>query len=345
MAFLWNPIDNYIITLQHEFFGHGYRIRDFGKNVASAKKYKIFVPHPYGPGGGYTSYEYKSFTSFHETAIAIAGTEATSIFAKDIKMNWLKKEIINPLQSILYINTIHDLTNYIFSTHQHSIRENSSNDIARFIVNIENSYPSSHLSLSSLKKHAFINFLDPFTFLAIYSYYKYLFTGKTQTLPMIHIKNHRYLPSLRLGLSPFGSETYLENFLCNDKGPMNFYFKFGKYWKNKYFGAGILSPYLFVKDNFCCGLKLDIWHQPLFLECNKACKSMEHREGTLFYDFREEDLTKKRIGASFTLITRCKIKKTPLYFDGSLGYKTKGFVPGETLKQVPIVRVGIFGSF
>jgi hypothetical protein len=229
LSFIWAPINGYLNVVQHEFFGHGYRIRDLGNDIATITKYKIDAPYPFGKGGGYTEYKYKRYTPFYESAISIAGTEATSIFSNDIKMNWLKNGSINPLQSTLYIESFHDLTLYTLITQDKDIFSENGNDIGLYIFSLSQIYPTSTLFLESLQKNALINFLDPFTYFSIYSYVKYIINGKSTSIPMIPIKSFRYLPSFRFGLSPFGPETYFENYLCNDNGPFYVYFKQGKH--------------------------------------------------------------------------------------------------------------------
>ena len=343
LTFIWEPLNGYLTVVQHEFFGHGYRIRDFGKDIASIDKYKIFAPYPFGTGGGYTSYQYKRYTPFYESAISIAGTEATSIFAKDIKLNWLKERKINPHQTTLYLELFHDLTFYTLITQYDDVQANEGNDIGSYVSSLSRIYPVSPYFLGSLKNNAMINFLDPFTYFSIYSYFKYIINGKSAAIPMIPIKDYRYLPSFRFGLSPFGPEIYFENYLCNKNGPMYLYFKRGEFWKNRYFGIGFQAPFLFyVKPELSFGVKVDIWKQPLFLGPEKAQQIFEN---IFFYDFREEDLSKEKFGGSMSLLASYKFKKTPLFFDGALGYKTAGFVPGESLKKSPLFKVGLSGNF
>ena len=185
--------------------------------------------------------------------------------------------------------------------------------------------------------------MDPFTYFSFYANVKYIITGKNTSIPMIPIKGFRYLPSFKFGLSPFGPETYFENYICNEKGPFYVYFKRGKHWENRYFGAGFQAPYIYSPiSNLFFGLKLDFWKQPVFLGPSKALQNIDH---FIFFDFKEADLKKERFGASLSFIASYHLTKIPFFFDGTVGYKTKGFVPGESLKRSPIFKIGLGGDF
>jgi hypothetical protein len=105
---------------------------------------------------------------------------------------------------------------------------------------------------------------------------------------------------------------------------------------------GFKAPFLVnIKSNLSFGIKLDLWKQPLFLGPEKA---LQNSDNLLFYDFKEEDLKKEHIGGSLSMLTTYQIK-TSLFFDGILGYKTAGFVPGEPLKRSLLFKIGMGGTF
>ncbi len=52
---LWLPINYFAMLVQHEIFGHGYRIRDLNtRHIAKVDGYSFEMPPPYGPGGAAT---------------------------------------------------------------------------------------------------------------------------------------------------------------------------------------------------------------------------------------------------------------------------------------------------
>jgi len=165
LFFIWNPIGETAATTQHEVFGHGYRLRSLNRDRAEVAKYKIDVPFPYGPGGGSTSFRYnrKKVTAYQDLAVTAAGVESTAILANRLKLQWLQRGDIDARESNLYINAEHDLTNYIWITDSHDV--NGHGDIAEYVHDLNKTYPHGHLTVSSLKRQAFVNLLDPFTYL------------------------------------------------------------------------------------------------------------------------------------------------------------------------------------
>src|SRR5579872_1236732 len=92
LIFIWGPINETMMLVQHEFFGHGYRIRSLGEKYARVTGYKIGWPPPYGSGGGATYLDISSnLSTSQEMCIDSAGVEANAIFANRIKLNWLEK--------------------------------------------------------------------------------------------------------------------------------------------------------------------------------------------------------------------------------------------------------------
>ena len=162
----WSPLSEYTITANHEVFGHGYRIRDIGRKYAKVKKYRVYAPFPYAYGGGYTMYNYNNnLTTSLQSAISIAGTESSSVFANRLILSWLANgKKLDGREFSLYTNSRHDLTNYILMT---TSKDSDGHDISTYIKMLNLTYPSDTLHRDDLKLAATVNLLDPFTF---YSY-------------------------------------------------------------------------------------------------------------------------------------------------------------------------------
>jgi hypothetical protein len=100
---IWAPLGEFASTTQHEFFGHGYRIRDIGKRYVKEKKYQFNLPNPYGNGNAVTEYSFnRKLTMAHSSLISVAGLESQSILAKQLKMKWLDNKSIDPRTAVLY---------------------------------------------------------------------------------------------------------------------------------------------------------------------------------------------------------------------------------------------------
>lgn len=326
----WEPVNYMSVIVQHEVFGHGYRLRSIP--TAKVNKYTFNIPPPYGPGGASThSQMSKDTTAFEYMNIHTGGVESTAIFANRLRMQWLKNGHINPRQSSLYYYAAHDLTNYAIN-----MGDSPGHDIKNYTEVLNQTYAGSKLTRESLQKQALINLLDPFTYYAGYSAWKFILTGKEGPLPMIPIGSYKYLPGARLGLTPFGPEYYLENFLVKDNKPIYFYLRGGKHVGMNYMGLGIENPHQWDLGSFQIGYRADLWIQPTI--------NMQDRQFALSQFKHTENLQANsldsRFGASASLIVQKKLWDTGMLFL-QVGGKSQGYVPGESLKPSMTLRVGI----
>lgn len=338
----WDVIDTYIMVAQHEVFGHGYRIRDLGSHYAKVEKYT------FAWDGAATHLSITdNLTTSQVCAISIAGVEATAILANRTRLKWLEAGKIDGRQSTLYTSSEQDLTNYARSLDRNDLLEPTpgGHDIRNYLFFLQVTYPEGHLTKSELRKRVLINYLDPFTFYAYYAWFKFIVNGKPFEFPMIPIGKYRYLPSLRLGLTPFGPEYFVENFLLREGRPIYFYLKGGRYAGNDYYGFGVEQPYLLHWKGVSIGYRLDAWRQPRVLFQKGALQvfQLEDVSGASSVPplYSPGTLDKKIVGMAFSLILEKEIEESnfSLYFQP--GFKTVGFLPGEALRAAPIVRGGL----
>jgi len=328
-----NALDHLSFLVQHEVFGHGSRFREFGHIKNS---YELNLLFPYGCSSSWardgTLSPRRVITSHENMAIIIGGSEANTILSNLMRYKWLKRGSINYRETFLYLLTANDLCLYILRT-KHQKRVSEENDIYNFLraINAYEGYPQEEdyrLTLDDLTKYTLINILNPFQYFSLYTYFsRYLWSGKENCiLPMINIWNMKYMPSFRLGLTPFGSEFYFENFIVSTKKIINLYFRYGEPTFRKFYGLGLKAIDLICNQKLSVHARLDIWHQPSILlggETVKAAKAGLGGAlfGTVFY---------KILGAdSF------------MYIQAQLGYKTPGFLEGEKLGKGFIGRIGI----
>lgn len=342
LSFFWNPLNDFLVTVQHEIFGHGYRIRDLDP-ITKVKKYKFDWPFPYGKGGASTSSLFYSpyMNSQLFTAVTIGGVEATGILADRMIFRWIESNQMDGRQSSLYQSAQHDITNYILSiSNNFDCSELSGHDMEDYITILALTYPGSKLSKRKLKRASLINFADPFTFYSIWSAFKYIYNGKTSSVPMIPLGKVGYLPSFRLGLTPFGPEIFFNNYFRYEKSPIHFYARYGKYFRNQYYGAGLEFPKLIQTTGLSFGFKIDLWRQPsiLFRPGEKLCEGIS-------YGYPSKALYNKKYGGSLSFIMRQAIYKDLITFFEQVGWKTNGYLPGESLDKGPIARVGVSGTF
>lgn len=339
---VWSPLSEFEIVLQHEVFGHGYRIRDIGKKIVHVTDYHIDAPFPYGEGGGATNYSFNTMTTFDEIAISEAGVESTAILANRLKMKWMCDQRLDPRKLFLYLNGEHDLTAYVYSMDDSVIFSNDGHDIESYLFWLNNTYYRDPISKNDLKKAVLINFVDPMTFYCFGSFFYYLFTGKDMKIPTIKIKNLRMLPNLRLGLAPYGLEYFFENFMSYKNSPIYSYFRIGKHNQRTFFGLGIEYPDLFKFDLWKIGFRCDLFRQPKFYFNDGGFE-----DGGIQFGFTEEQLRKMIFGVSSSIIINKRpTKDSRISFYGEAGYKTNGFVMGQALRDSFIFRLGLgFDTF
>ncbi|MFA6118488.1 MAG: hypothetical protein WCT85_01145 [Parachlamydiales bacterium] len=343
MIFVWGPLSRFELVTQHEVFGHGYRIRDINSGIVKVKRYILQPSWPYGDGSGATYYKFRpELTSFGEMAISLAGVDSTAILANRLKMKWISDLRLDPKKASLYIQAQQDLTAYAYSMDDEIIFNDDGHDIESYLYWLNNTYYEDNLSKTDLKRACLINFLDPMTYYCMYSYLNYLISGRDISIPTIKIKNVRFLPNFRLGLAPYGIEYYLENFISYKSCPIYTYLKMGKHNGEAFWGLGLEYPnvYKFNKNKF--GFRVDFFRQPKIYLNGGWVVFNEISVG-----FSNEELKKMINGVSSYLIYERKLfDKLDISLHSELGYKTSGFLPGQSLKNAWIFRLGLgFSSF
>lgn len=340
LVLVWLPINYLGIVVQHEIFGHGYRIRDIGNQRAHVTGYSFGTPPPYGHGGGATAYRvYEDLTTTEETSIAMAGVESTAILAQTTKLKWLETNWIDPRQAILYLLSQQDITLYIGSLNTEGTLEG--HDMKGYVRSLNYTYTARPLSCGRLRTLSWINLADPFTYYAVYSWFHYLSAGKESKIPMIPIWDWGYLPGLRLGLTPFGPEIFVENYLLRGDRPVYFYGKGGHHSHNGYYGVGLFAPKLWLRHRWSFGARIDSWWQPKLLLQPAATSILDidfdekPDPNNPLYSYPEQ--YKKRWGAAGSFLAAYFSRRVG--FEAEFGYKAQGFLPGYALRASPVSRL------
>jgi hypothetical protein len=180
-----------------------------------------------------------------------------------------------------------------------------------------------------LFKYSLINILDPYQYIAFYHWGNYVITGKQKGKQfMIKIKDVGYLPSFQLGLTPFGAEFYITNYLKWKNRTFKFYGRYGDPTFANFWGTGI-STYNIVRNKYLLlHASADIWEQP----------SLKLQDKEMFYRTTINGIG----GAISATLGFCIFRdKFPVNLILSGGYKTDGYLQGETLSRGFFVRGGI----
>lgn len=343
--FFWLPASMSLAVTQHEVFGHGYRIRDLGEKYASVEGYKI-----YGFAGLTRFNVTPHLTPSQMIAIGIGGLEADSIMANRIRRQWMKKGDFDPRLISLYSFSAPSLMWYSLSVDKTPrSMPSDGNDIAGYLYLLNTLYPSGHVSYRSLRNWSFVNLIDPFFALSFISGWKYEESGKSTQIPMFEIGGIKYLPAAKTILTPFGLQGVLENYFLGAKSPYCAYIKWGKNGPNTYYGFGVENQEVIESSFATLGFRFDIWHQPNVFFENGALSALDLMEMPTHFSaprlYSDEVLNEKQFGVLASLIGTIGKKSWPTRPYYELGYKTKGYLPGEALRQAPIVRLGMAGNF
>ena len=343
----WLPLNYEAMLVQHEVFGHGFRIRSSEHTQVAG--YRLQAPPPYGPGGGATSYwTSPQMTSTEETAISGAGVEATAILANLTKFKWLAHRLLDAKQSVLYLLCQHDLSEYIGSmkTVRKQKDDTDGHDIHAYLLWLNRTYPQNHLSSSRLRSLSWINLFDPFTYFSIWSWFHYISSGRDTKIPMIPLWSLDYLFGARLGLTPFGPEIFWENYFSGHGKVYYCYLKSGRHANHTYFGAGVYCPAIWSAGKWDFGLRIDGWRQPqLMLKSGSIPFDEMQNDAPLRKPlYSSSELNVVRWGAAMSFLAEVHINET-YGFVGEAGAKTRGFLPGYSLWGSPVIRLGFSTRF
>jgi len=354
LLFIWGPLGELASVTQHEVFGHGYRIRDIPNSHAQVTGYKFSWPFPYSVSGvgGSTGFKMSDRITVAEyNAITIAGIEAQDILARQVKMKWIADGYIDARTSHLYSFSQQAFMLYAVASNSDNLDASlpgvdedpfDGNDLKSYVFWMNRLYPDDKISVSHLRDQSYYNLLDVFTYYSTYAWWYYVVTGKNFKLPMLEIGNIKYLPSFKITLAPYGLEKNLENYFLVNGVPLFIYVKWGEHGGVGYYGAGIDYDQLLSWKGGIFGFKVDVWSQPDFLQPTTIFNVLIDDQSAAV-----PGLENRRIGVAGSLISRWYLggTKAPFYLYTEAGYKSKGYLPGYSLDQGFIGRVGVSAKF
>jgi hypothetical protein len=329
---------------QHEIFGFGYRIRDLGSKYAKVTSYKINML------SGNTTYTITNqLTPSQHIAITVAGFEADAILSNRIKLKWLADKAFDPRQTFIYLLSSLEIVDSSWqnTSSTRNALSSKNSEISNFLFYLNAVYRNKRLSHAKLRNISLLNLIDPFIFYSIYAHNCYIRYGLPLPVRLIKIGQIEYMPSVRVGLTPFGLQGYIDNFFLTPSNPMYAYLKWGRNGSNTYYGFGIENQHIWNWKNFSFGLRLDAWRQPrvLFQQGTLSAEQIATLSDTSSLPplYPASVLNKRSLGAAFFAVGTYVRNQARLFTE--LGYKSNGYLPGEALRQSPIIRGGISGQF
>ncbi len=326
--FLDAAVDIWIGIANHEYFGHGWRLREDG---VKGNGYYIEPAPPYGNGSGIT-YPGNNFNTTDENVtMTIAGSQANTAISEELRNVFLETGMIHYRQAFAYLGGIADLTHYILGTSQIGYL---SNDISYYTISVQKR--NSAINLDMLKSNVLLNFANPFLLYSLYSFFdRYLIYGEDKiSYPMIHVFEVNYLPSFRFGLTPFGAEIRLENLVKTSSRIYNLYIGYDGFGHFTSSRLGIEIEHVYKNDLIDIGAKLEVWDQPFLALNNPAYEYLD--------DYSPQSV--QASGGMFSANARFHpfSPQWGLYLEA--GYKTIGFTETEQLAGGAIIRGGLTAS-
>ncbi len=323
----------YMATLtQHEVFGHGATIRYAG---AHADSYVLRLPFPYGAGGGRTRLPSGKRFGFQEDLwLRANGMNANLVFAQSVRNRAVRDGRLRYGDALLGLAGHLDLPLYVWGTPEEGA--SPSNDVMNYVTGLQvyDERRSRRISdspdrLDALKRRVRVSLVDPFTWMALWTIlYDYGWRGSSSSgLWTVTVGPIRYLPSVHLVLSPFGSELLLEHLVVHRSRLWTVSMRGGEGPWGQFGGLGLEVDPLVAAGRLQIEGRVDLWYQPqvVFVENRRPSESLSRELGG-----RVEATAAVRPSPDW-----------PVSGVATLGYKTAGFLLGEPLDNAVLVELGL----
>lgn len=289
-------------TLNHEIYGHGFRVRSLGGKVYMYK-FKFF-------GGASTSfYQFWRGDTDLPILVSIAGIEANQVLAKGILLQHFKQRSLDTRTYLLFLDALLDLMNYVYTTNSSKDKQNNpGNDIVDYIKEINAKHQVDSLEVKQLSEAMLSLWCNPVWILAAYLINK----NSSLTMPHITWNQVAYMPCIRPGLTPFGIAYYVENYIGYYEKTflVSLYGGSSNFYTAAYGGLGLTTEGLWNYDKYRLDIETYWWRQPKLLLTNADVLEDKNYWGGLL-GIRSSI----RVHENFSLHT-------------GLLYKTQGFVEG-----------------
>lgn len=296
-------------------------------------------------------YNKNSNYNYHLTQslyLAASGVMAENLHRIDCQEQWVKNNSIPYSDATTYLETSLDNFRYIQSGDEYGF----GGDMGSYLFNLNLLYnPTIYnngnfiydsivqdidekfkIKSSDFHRANYLTaFSDPNLYFSLFSIGNFIIRGERfMKLPLLRIGKVRFMPAFSLVLAPFGLEYNLRTPLVFPNNKMHLQFRYGEAYGRKYYGLGIKMSNLLEKNDFNISPHFEVFSQPTMYFGNAKSSNQPFQEigGN---GFMADVLIEKKFTSS------------PMYLSARIGYKTSGFVLGESLKATPIIQFG-FGT-
>tara|TARA_B110001450_G_C17599554_1_gene472366 strand:- start:55 stop:1287 length:1233 start_codon:yes stop_codon:yes gene_type:complete len=315
-------ITDYAMTMNHERFGHGYRMLEAGGSI---DKIVYNMPPPFTNEFSYINTTYPdNFTIQQELMYRLGGSETNLVLTDVMRKNILLDERFNYNFGLAYLYGSNDMPGYT------AFVTNPAADPIQYRQNINRLYGAELLTREKMRTYSFIALLtDPMNLYAFKSvFYDYIIKGRhSSRIRMIKLSNRlKYLPRFRFEYTPYGPELIYQNYFKLNSKLMMFSFSHSDAALPNSWRATANIWNLKSSDNLSFNLSGQIWDQP----------NIE------FYQ-NDELMVSEGFGGQFITTVNFDIIKDKHIFGINLhaGYKSMGYAIGEQLNKGLIIRVGL----
>ena len=319
-------LTDYIMTMNHERFGHGYRALQAQGNIIGIT---YNPPPPFGSEFSFISLEgLEDATNQERLLMTMGGSEANMVVSDIMRKNFLLDGSLNYNFAAAYLYGSNDMPGYT------AFVQNPFSDPNTYRRNINEFYfQRESLTQSRMRTISLFALLtDPINFYAFKSlFYDYLLYGKRSTkVKFIPISdNVGLLPRFRFEYTPYGPELVYQSYFKKGKQLYQTSFSHGDgtFYSSWRIGARSwnLKPIEWLSFN----VVTELWDQPQIdfysdddLVRNSGLGGLLNI--TANYDFLRDYGSYSLLGATL-----------------QAGYKTAGYSLGEQLSAGPILRAGL----
>ena len=319
-------LSDYIMTMNHERFGHGYRALQAQGNIIGIT---YNPPPPFGNEFSFISLEgLEGATNQERLLMTMGGSEANMVVSDIMRKNFLLDGSLNYNFAAAYLYGSNDMPGYT------AFVKNEFGDPNTYRRNINEFYfQRESLTQSRMRTISLFALLtDPINFYAFKSlFYDYLLYGKRSTkVKFIPISdNVGLLPRFRFEYTPYGPELVYQSYFKKGKQLYQTSFSHGDGTFYSSWRVGARAWNLKPIERLSFNVVTELWDQPQIDFYSDDDLVRNSGLGGLFnitanYDFLRDYGSYSLLGATL-----------------QAGYKTAGYSLGEQLSAGPILRAGL----
>jgi hypothetical protein len=246
--------------------------------------------------------------------------------AGDLRERTFMRGRLHHQEAVLYGSVAQSVGGYLNA----SENDNRLNDIDAYVELMEDlarTTGGTAITRDDIEDRSVVELLDPYLWASLYtSLWRYVVRGEARgAVPAVEVRGVRYLPSVSLALAPYGTEYVVDNMIATPSRFVSVYGRYGSGPAGPSWGAGAAVKNAAAWGDLRLDARLDLWRQPdLVFGAARPRASL-------------------RLGASVRARAHYEVPagRFPLHLAGTLGYKTEGFVRGQSLEEGPYVSLGI----